>query len=51
MSTTEAASLIPALQAHCRDIRLPRVSRQCAALAEQARRSSMDPLAYLHGLL
>jgi DNA replication protein DnaC len=51
MNSPETANLIPAIQAHCREIRLPTIARQCTALAEQARRNSLDPLAYLHGWL
>lgn len=51
MSHTDVSDLIPLIQAHCREIRLPTIARQCATLAEQTRRSNLDPLAYLHSLL
>jgi DNA replication protein DnaC len=47
----ESPDLIPAIQEHCRQMKLPTVARRCAELAEQARRSGMDPLAFLHGVL
>jgi DNA replication protein DnaC len=48
---TEPNDLLMAIREHCRQMKLPTVARQCGALAEQARRSGMDPLAFLHGVL
>lgn len=48
---SRAPEWLPAIQEHCRQMKLPTVARQVASMAEQARRNGLDPLEFLYDLL